>query len=801
MGRDCRFRIVEASKDQNGEPIITPKQADNIIKEILDAANKKAGDGDDITDLIAAEIAAKKVNMRVAGDLQRRNAALNLIKERELSTKIDEYVAEGLTVRKALQAVLVGVQGTYKAGRHSVDAKFKAINNRYLGGLANALEKDELMAIIRDTSQQADIERALYSLSKGEEITVKSPQIQKIANIIHDTSEQMRLRQNRAGANISKLDDFTTKQTHNRRRLRKAGYEAWKQKILPLLDGERTFQGGDVDDFLKSTFEVLTTGISRKEQAPEGLFEFKGPQNLAKKVSRSRVLHFKDADSSIAYRQEFGNNNFVEGILQGIERGSRDLALMETLGTNPRAMFEKLRDNSKKKYRSNDEAVKDMSDRVLNNFFDEVDGTTLIPENPTGALVGSVLRGIQTLSKLGGAVLSSVTDIPLKAAELQFQGFDVLESYGIGLSSIRVYGKEKRELGAMLGVGMDGMAGNIAARFTAEDELPGTMSKLQRLFFKFNGLQWWTESQKVGTGLAMSHRLAGFKSKNFDQLDVDTKRIFGNFGIEAKDWDSIRKAASKQVDGREYITPDSIRDLDGLTDKQKEVLEDKLRSYYIDRVDSATLTPDARERAILNQGTRRGTVVGELARFMTQFKSFPVTVLSKTYGRAIYGKGKADVPAMVQTMIMTTLMGYLAMSGKDLAKGKEPRSLADKATWAAAFVQGGGAGIYGDFLFGEYNRFGRSLTSTIAGAVPAGLDDLASIYAAVLSGDDAAAKTVNTLINNMPFANLFYLRPVLNHMFIYQLQESLNPGSIRRMERRVEKENNQKFLIKPSSAL
>lgn len=800
MGRDCRFRIVEASKDKDGEPILTPKQADILINEILAAAQKKTQNGDDITDLIAAEIAAKKVNMKVAGDLQKRNAAINLIKEREATIKIDELVAEGLSVRKALQAVLVGVQGAYKSGRHSIDAKFKAINYRYLGDITKALEKDELLALARDPSQHADIERALYSLSKGEDVTQAKP-IKKIAEIMHQTAEEMRVRKNRAGANISKLEGFTTTQTHNRRKLRAEGYQGWKVRILPLLNEEETFKGADVDEFLKSTFEVLTTGISRKDQTPEGLFEFKGAQNLAKKVSRSRVLHFKDADSSISYRKDFGNANFLEGILQSVERGSRELALMETLGTNPRAMFEKLMDNASKKYRGDDAKIKSFNRRALENFYDEVDGSTLIPENPTGALVGSVLRGIQTLSKLGGAVISSVTDIPLKAAELQFQGHDILSSYGAGLSSIRVYGKQKKELGAMLGVGMDGMAGNIAARSTAEDELPGAMSKLQRLFFKLNGLQWWTDSQKIGTGLAMSHRLASFKGKSFNNLDADTKRIFNNFDITEKDWDVIRKTATKQIDGREYITPDAIRDIEGLTAKQKEVLEDKLRTYYIDRVDAATLTPGARERALLNQGTRRGTVVGEFARFMTQFKSFPTTVISKVYGRALYGKGQADIPAMVQTMVMTTLMGYLAMSAKDLLRGREPRSLKDKATWVAAFVQGGGAGIYGDFLFGEYNRFGRSLTSTMAGAVPAGFDDIASIYAAVLSGDDAAAKATNTLINNMPFANLFYLRPVLNHMFLYQLQESVNPGYLRRMERRIERENNQKFLIKPSSAL
>ena len=116
-------------------------------------------------------------------------------------------------------------------------------------------------------------------------------------------------------------------------------------------------------------------------------------------------------------------------------------------------------------------------------------------------------------------------------------------------------------------------------------------------------------------------------------------------------------------------------------------------------------------------------------------------------------------------------------------------------------MQGGGAGILGDFLLGEYNRFGKGLTTTLAGPTFSTADNIASTVSAAMHGEDASAKAVSTIINNTPFANLFYLRPVLNHMFIYQLQETVNPGYLRRMERRIEKENNQKFLIKPSDVV
>lgn len=802
MSRDCIHRIVEASRGKDGEAILSEKQARKLLDEIKTAAEARAVDGTDISDAIIAEIAEMTVNKKVQGDLQKRNAAINILKEREVTTKIDELVAEGLTPRKALQSVLVGVQGVFKGGRLSIDAKFKALHNKYLGGFVQELEKDDLMRIIRTRELQPEIEKELWALGKGEGGVTKSKEALQIAKLVNKYNESLRLRQNRAGASIDKLENFTTVQTHDRATMRNQGFVKWRDSIIPLLDTKLTFKGADAEEFLQSTYEVLTTGISRKDKTPEGLLEFKGPQNLAKKISKARVLHFKDAESSIAYRDQFGKRDFMEGVLQNIERSTRNISLMETFGTNPRAMFDKILSDTRKKFRGDAEKIKSLiNDRAMRNFYDEVDGSTLIPESPSMAQVGSILRAVQSMSKLGGAVISSFSDIPLKAAELQFQGFGILESYGIGLGDIRASGSERKQVGALIGVGMDGMAGNIAARFTATDDLPGTFSKLQRLFFKMNGLTWWTESQKLGTGLAMSHRLSQLKGKSFNDLDVDTKRIFGNFDISGADWDNIRKSGFRQLDGNEYITPDLIQNVEGLTAKQKDVLEDKLRAYFIDRVDAATLTPDARERAVLTQGANRGTVLGELARVMTQFKSFPTTVISKVYGRALYGKGKADIPAMVQTAIMTTLMGYVAMSGKDMLKGKEPRPLDKATTWNAAFLQGGGAGILGDFLMGEYNRFGQDLTTTLSGPTFGSLNDIAKLYSAAKNGDDLAAKTLRVTINNMPFANLFYIRPALNHMFIYQLQEAANPGYLRRMERRVEKQNNQKFFIKPSSVV
>ena len=244
----------------------------------------------------------------------------------------------------------------------------------------------------------------------------------------------------------------------------------------------------------------------------------------------------------------------------------------------------------------------------------------------------------------------------------------------------------------------------------------------------------------------------------------------------------------------------------------KDDLEDKLRMYYSDRAEHAVPTPGAREQAIMKQGQAPGTPLGESLRFIMQFKSFPITVLTRALGRELHGtgaknlkesltKGTGDIKGIAHLIVATTIFGYLALVAKDFVKGRKPRDPNDIKTWVAAFTQGGGLGIYGDFMFGEFNRFGRSFTATAAGPTFGQFDDIAELYSRFIRGEDTAAKSVRFLMNNAPFINLFYTRAALDYFILYNIQEMVNPGYLRRLEQRVKEYQGQEFFIPPSSVI
>ena len=79
------------------------------------------------------------------------------------------------------------------------------------------------------------------------------------------------------------------------------------------------------------------------------------------------------------------------------------------------------------------------------------------------------------------------------------------------------------------------------------------------------------------------------------------------------------------------------------------------------------------------------------------------------------------------------------------------------------------------------------------GPVANTLSDTTEMMQAAISGDPFAQKLVNIMHNVTPFANLFYLRRIFDYLVWYNLKETIAPGSLRKMERRLEKETGQEM--------
>lgn len=225
----------------------------------------------------------------------------------------------------------------------------------------------------------------------------------------------------------------------------------------------------------------------------------------------------------------------------------------------------------------------------------------------------------------------------------------------------------------------------------------------------------------------------------------------------------------------------------GVLEDTRRDAEMAFRRYYADEMLASTLEPDAQSRRFLLQGTQPGTRNGELLRAVALFKSFPVAYAQRVLAAAVHGfrggeRGR-QVAHIGGLLAASTLLGYLAMSAKDAVRGYAPRDPTHYKTWLAAMAQGGGIGIYGDFLFGQGSRFGNSPLETMAGPALGGAANLIGIWQRAKEGDAKAGDALGVVLRETPFVNLWWLRPALDASILNSLREYVAPGTLRRQAR------------------
>jgi hypothetical protein len=144
-------------------------------------------------------------------------------------------------------------------------------------------------------------------------------------------------------------------------------------------------------------------------------------------------------------------------------------------------------------------------------------------------------------------------------------------------------------------------------------------------------------------------------------------------------------------------------------------------------------------------------------------------------------------------LLFGTLGGALAMQLKSLSGGKDTRPMDDEKFWFAAMLQGGGLGIWGDFVLAEQNRFGGGLISTLAGPAAGRLEKLlglgpGNLREAIEGNRTNAGRELTNAIRDWTPAvgTLWFTKLAWQRLFIDQLQKTLDPEAYRSFQRQVQ---------------
>jgi hypothetical protein len=831
----------------------------SMIDERAERLGRESGmSGPEAARQAAEEAAAAE---KASALIEKRNALLNLQKRIGRRERIGD-VADAVgkdgqpNLTHAVENQVTAKNAPAPGNRASAEATWKNMATNLQNQVVLGMEKAGLIKAFRNGSMDRDWAKELYELSMkaaGKDAhpgATGNAQALKMAEIIHGVQQLAKDRLNREGAWVGDYAGYITSTMHDADKIRRAGFEAWRDFIGPRLSAE-TFDGVDNrEKMLRDTWHALVTGVHMSDREMVGMKDpaFTGPANAAKKASQGRVLHFNNADAWLDYQQRFGHGSLAEQTMGALDRSARQTALMQRWGTNPQAEFENDFRALGEKYRdSNPDAVIALNKARagIETQFSYLTGEANRPVNALWAERMAGVRAVQSMAKLGGVALTHLSSFPTKAAELRYQGVGFLERYANSFQSLlRGRGAgEVREISDLLLAGMEGMHGSMLSRFNADDSAPGRISKMTNTFFKWSGLTYMLDAQKTGTQLVMSRLLGMNVDKEFGALSPEIQRNLQAYDISPAEWDVLRQAPDHATaDGKTYLTPDaamranadavmaaqgkvtlpqSARPLMSAAPKEltpsmvaaaRDNLALKLHALYADTADRGIITPGIADKALLLHGTAPGSLAGEALRFIAQFKTWGVAAARQGLGREIYGgQGAAGaVSGIVQLALGAAVFGYATMTLKDMAAGKVPRAPNDPRTWGAALIQGGGFGILGDYMFGQTSRFGNSFVESLAGPTASTMGD---IYKLVTLGRDEAMGDPNArakdfgpdalrlVKGNTPFINLFYVRAALDYLMVHSLQESMNPGYLARSQRSMQRNTGQTYFLSPQDHL
>lgn len=634
-------------------------------------------------------------------------------------------------------------------------------------------------------------------------------------------------------------------------------FERWFDFIKPLLDVDKTFNPDflsddviDVKDFMWKTFQMMTDGTTG-----EGRFnpfiEMQGLGGMARKWSRHNPIYFKDGAGFAKYMREYGVTDLPHTVMHDIDKMVDAYVIMENMSPDPDSVFRQLQSDIMSQIarepdvKRSEDMRKKLDRGGLRRSFDTLMGRMDTPENMTIQGITSMGQVVTSMAKLPKILLSSIVDRPMAYIGLRHGGVSMQKALEATLMLKPSYTPDEKLAMQAAGLFWEHLLGSIHGRFGTAEVRETTPFKIQQAFFKLTGINHWNSYTRAGTGTAMYAELGENATKTFTELHPDLRRTLEHYDITSAEWDHMRGKTVK-MNHRAYILPEEVRKIDpamlstsgkDITDQQVALhavlrerglevtldnvrgvldsMETKLATYVHDQLDAMVVTPGNRERVQLGFGTRPGTVPGLVIRWAMHFKSFPLATWNRVVKREFYGHGSEGLRDwlmndtsgklhMAQLIAFTTLAGYAAQTIDDALNGKTPRRLFEEDgsfnydTLFGAMRKGGAGGLYMDFLMTEYDRSYNTPLKMAAGPVIDLAQEPILIGWDAIHGKDIGGETAKYIQSNLPFINLFYVKPVLDYLILWNLREMASPGTVRKYENFTEEERHQGFFMRPS---
>ena len=617
------------------------------------------------------------------------------------------------------------------------------------------------------------------------------------ADVWLKVTDGMRQRFNAAGGDVGKLDYGYLPQAHDQARVLAKGRDQWAAEVLPMIDRARYVKEDgarmtdvEVLDVLRGAWDTISSGGANK-RAPGAN---QGTGARANRGSESREIHFKDGDAYLQYLRDYGTGSMYDAMIGHIGGLSRDIGLVERYGPNPEAQMRvqfDLAERADGKRWTDNIAGPQAQWRVLS-------GASGQAEHASVAQVGQTIRNIETFGKLQGALLSSITDIGTFFVTVGYNRLGYWQAIKDVFSANASGGRDFLNAHGMMA---DSLISDLN-RWSGDNVANNWSGRIANSTMKLSLMNAWTDSLRRAYSMTHMRALGKLADTAWQSLDAGDRWRLEQKGITDADW-ALMQSAKMQTPYGQMVTPEALH---ATADPRAGEVAAKLIGLITDESEMAVLNPDLLTRTITSGGgAARGSVGGELARAVMQFKSFPIAMMTRHWARMLEvqpGTGRAQTAANRLAyggalMASLTILGAIAFQTKQMVSGKDPVPMDSPKFWTRAFAQGGGAGFLGDMLLSDttddrspMDTFGRAFLGPTFGSA-------ADVYALTKGNIDqamagksthAGAETVRFVRSHTPLVNLWYGKAALDHAALHAVQENLSPGYLSRIRSKQRKD-------------
>lgn len=745
---------------------------------------------------------------------RRRQAGLQIERTQALSKHLQDF--RNARGEEDFASATIAVIGRDQLSSFSsVEARAEAIRGRLHARMDEVLStfRRDLLGRVRERALLENMVREAFGEATGDAAA------KEMAAAWREGAEFARVKFNASGGRIPSRTDWGMPQMHDPLAVRKVSYETWRDFVVGRLDPEKMIdeitglpmRGERLELALRDVYETIKTdGFVKLRPGPGA------GRKLANRNTDHRFLVFKNADTWMEYQNRFGKTDPYSIMMGHLDRMARDIALLEVMGPNPAATMRWLEQVSEKQA-----ALKDAAEgtsrglekakarlNTARSMYEYTRGATNAPVDGLVARTFAGTRSFLQSMQLGAASISAITDINFMRLAAKHAGIPQAKVLGRYAKMLSPVVTEDQKLAVRLGLIAENWSSVAAAmaRYTGEVSGPEISRRVADSVMRLSGLSPMTQAGRWAFGMEFMGFLADNAGTPWAQLPKNLQRTMKAYGFGGDTWDIMRRSPLYEHEGATFLRPEDIISRMDLSPKHAEDLGTRLLEMIQTETEYAVPSSSLRGRAMLLDDAKPGTFKGELLRSFAMYKNFGVTLLFTHVRRMALKSGADRLSYATDLLISTTIMGALALQLKEIAKGRDPRDMTAPGFWGAAMLQGGGLGIFGDFMLSDVNRFGGGLAGTFAGPVVGFADDVRrltlgnALQFAANEKTNFGAELTNFFRRYTPGGSLWYLRLAYERAVLDQLQKQIDPRAGRRMrslERKRRREHGQGYWWSP----